>query len=162
MSITFEADTRNLTAHMERWPPLLRAALRPKITEIMRELLSRVHALEPTRSGALRDLTRMYVDDNEDSITGKVKVLAKSGRRHNVAAAALEFGAHRRTIVRAYSERRDMVFGHRVTERPITVQAYARVPNIAAHRFMRGPFEAMQPRIREELEKTVAETLKKP
>jgi hypothetical protein len=147
LGITVEVDDRRLMLHLENLPMMLRSNLRVAITKLTDELLAQVRATEPRRTGRLQNLTRSYVDEHEDSVTGRVKVLG-GGSAHNIAAAALEYGAHAAVSVKA--SRRE----------GIAVRAYERHANIAARRFLRGPGEAMRARALAELEKAVNDAVK--
>jgi hypothetical protein len=144
---TVTVDDRNLMLHLEQLPMALRTKLRPTIVALTAELLARVRASEPRRTGQLQNLTRSFIDEREDSIRGRVRVLSPAGRGHNVAAAALEYGAHRAVSVRA--SRRE----------GIAVRAYQRHANIAARRFLRGPAEAMREKALTEIRAAVDEAV---
>ena len=140
---TMTVDDRNLLLHIDALPLALRTRLRTTITSLTNELLTRVLAVEPRRTGRLKSLTRSFVDEKEDNIRGRVKVLG-GGQAHNIAAAALEYGAHSSVSVKA-SQR----------DRSIAVRAYERQANIAARRFLRNPAAEMRERAMGELQKAV-------
>jgi hypothetical protein len=144
---TVQVDDRRVLLHFAKLPMALRSNLRPVITRLTSELLGQVRAAEPTRTGQLRSLTRAFVDDSENFVRGRVRVLGGPGQPHNIAAAALEYGAHRQFEVRAY--RRDA----------IAVSAYQRRANIAAVRFLRGPAERMREHALAELEAAVTKSI---
>jgi hypothetical protein len=152
---SIETDATKLLAHFEQFPPRLRENLRKTITVLTTELLTRVRAAEPVRTGLLRASTRMYVDSTEEYVRGRVRILA-TGRTSRLGAAfgALEYGAHRRFDVRAYARR------------GIAVRAYERTANIQARRFLRGSLAAMSEQaltaINETVDKSIAQTNARP
>lgn len=158
-----EADERKIELHLMELPRRLRAKLRPAITELTKELLARVRASEPVRTGRLRQSTQSFIDEREDRIVGRVRVLAEYGRakgasRHNEAAAALEYGAHRSVMVREHSSHETHVFNRASAGTLVMVEAYTRRANISARRFLRDPAAAMRPRAMAELQRIVDET----
>jgi hypothetical protein len=145
---TIEVDDRRLMLHLDQLPMALRTKLRPTIVALTAELLARVRSMEPRRTGQLQNLTRSYVDEHEDSIRGRVRVLAPSGQAFNIAAAALEYGARRGTSVKAYQRQ------------GVAVRAYERRASIiVARRFLRGPAEAMRERALTEIRAVVDEAV---
>ncbi len=146
INLVIDSNDRTLALHFDQLPDVLRDKLRVKIAELTQILLAQVKAREPRRTGRLQSLTRSYVDTREDFVRGRVTILGGAAR-HNVAAAALEYGAHRAFTVR--SHRRGSA----------RVSAYRRRANIDAQRFLRGPAAAILPRARLELEAVVAAAL---
>lgn len=157
---------RQLFAHLESLPAEVEERLTPTIASLTRQLLMRVHAAEPFRTGALRASTRSFLDAQPGSVRGKVRVLmSPTGSRrgkglsvHNVAAAALEYGVHSRFEVRAHRMRLSHVF-----KRPhagfVIVNAYYRRVNIKARRFLRDPFEQIRPQAEAEIRRKLDEPL---
>jgi hypothetical protein len=144
---TIEVDDRNLMLHLEQLPMALKSKLRPTIVALTNVLLARVRASEPRRTGRLQNLTRSYVNEREDFIGGRVRVLG-GGQAHNIAAAALEYGVKRQAVsVPAY--RRES----------IAVRAYERHTQIAARRFLRNPAAAMRERALTEISAAVDEAV---
>ena len=80
-------DTR-LRLRLESMPKQLQKRLQQTIGRLTRELLHKVEAREPVRTGRLRSLTEAYVDTNDIKmfVRGRVRVLRS--REHNTAAAA--------------------------------------------------------------------------
>jgi hypothetical protein len=144
---TVDVDDRYLTLHLDQLPMALKSKLRPVITKLTNELLGRVRSMEPRHTGLLQSLTRSYVDETEDYVRGRVRILAPSGQAHNIAAAALEYGAHKLFIVSAYRRR------------TIAVRAYERHARIAARRFLRDPAAAMRERALGEIRAAVDEAI---
>jgi hypothetical protein len=140
-------DERRLLLHLDQVPTRLHTALRPVITSLTDELLRRIHAAEPVRSGRLRRETQSFVDETPSKIVGMVKVVGPGGKASgsHEAAAALEYGAHRRFSVRAHAMHETHVFGRASGRTLVMVEEYTRRANIAARRFIRGPATALRP-----------------
>jgi hypothetical protein len=147
---TVKTDDRRLVLQFERLPLTLKTNLTTTITTLTDQLRLRVRAAEPRRTGRLQLETRSFVDVSETAVRGRVRVLGPSGAGPNIAAAALEYGAHQRFQVRAYQR----------AGGSIAVSAYTRRANIAARRFLRGPAEAMHARILAELTAAVDQSVK--
>jgi hypothetical protein len=150
MTVTVKPeDERKLYLHLDELPSKLRTALRPAITHLTNELLRAIHAREPVRTGRLRAETQAFVDEHEDRIIGRVRVVAPPGKRggSHEAAAALEYGAHRSFMVRGHTERRDSSL--------VMIREYRRRADITARRFMGDPATAMRPRALAELKQAI-------
>jgi hypothetical protein len=126
-------------AHLENLPQTIRQALRPKITALTDELLAEVHAAEPRRTGRLVAATQAFVDEGENYIRGRVRVVGSRSNIHAIAAV-LEYGGHRALEVRPYQRRTGPVKG------------YQRRENITEQRFLRGPEAGIQKRALAEIE----------
>jgi hypothetical protein len=150
---------RTITAHFEQFSRRLRTGLHQAIAQLTDELLARVRGAEPYRTGKLRSATQAFVHDDEDSVRGIVTVVSEAGK-YNVAAAALEYGAHRITRVRAHQQHLSHLFDRAIDARLVSVRGYTRHPNIQAVRFLRDPAQAMRPRIEAEIQRVVAESVK--
>jgi len=137
-----ESDTGRIIARLDQLPQELRARLRGVITQLTNELLARVEAAEPVRTGTLRAQTHAYVDEGPTWLRGRVRVLRSGRRNYGAIAGALEYGApgrRRSGAVRVRGYRRSGA----------TVRAYQRrQPHIKAMRFLRGPAAAQLPRAR--------------
>ena len=144
-------DTR-LRARLESLPDKLRRRLVTTIGRLTNELLHKVEAREPVRTGRLRALTNAYVDDNriKQFVRGRVRVLRS--REHNTAAAAgaLEYGS----TGKAYPVKGYMRRGERGRFKS-RVRGYQRVGGITEMRFLRGPAAAMLPKARAELRRVL-------
>jgi hypothetical protein len=143
-----EVNANRLVLRLEQLPTVLRQRLKSKIGELTQELLRKVEAREPVRTGRLRRLTHAYVDENvaKNFVRGRVRVLRT--RDHNTAGAAgaLEYGSTgKRFAVRGYRSRGGQV------------SAYQRRGGIQAQRFLRGPAAIMIPRARLELQRVLQE-----
>lgn len=142
IDVRIDANDTRLRLRLDALPKELQRQLEAKIRELTTELLHKVEAREPVRTGRLRRLTEMYVDRNEAKqfVRGRVRVLRT--RDHNTAGAAgaLEYGSTgKRYAVRGY------------TRRGSPVQGYMRKGGITAQRFLRTPAAAMIPKARAEL-----------
>jgi len=137
-----ESDTGRILARLDQFPQALRVRLRDVITQLTNELLRKVEAAEPVRTGTLRHQTHAYVDEGPTWIRGRVRVLRNGPRNYGAIAGALEYGGpgtKRRGMVKVRAYRRDGA----------TVRAYERrQPHIKAMRFLRGPARAQLPRAR--------------
>lgn len=158
-------DERRIELHLEELPSRLMTRMKPVITELTNELLRRIHAAEPVRTGRLRQSTQAFVDEHPDRITGRVRVVtgrglgAVRGSTHE-AYAALEYGAHRSFVVHQHEEHLSHVFRRRADNHLVMVQAYTRRANITAQRFMRGPATAMRARVLAEFQRVIDEEAK--
>lgn len=138
-------ETR-LRVRFDEFPKKLQNKLEQTIRGLTNELLAKVEAREPVRTGRLRRLTHAYIDRNNVKmfVRGRVRVLRS--RQHNTAAAAgaLEYGSTgKRFAVRGYTRR----------GRPVS--GYARVGGITEMRFLRGPAAIMLPKARAELQRVI-------
>lgn len=154
-----EEDERKIAVHLDELPRRLRSALRPIITELTDRLLGAVHAAEPMRTGRLRAATKAFVDEKDDRISGKVRVVAEGGRGSGTheAAAALEYGAHRSVLVSEHTERLTAKLSRSQAGGLVMVESYVRRANIMARRFMRDPATAMRPEAMAALQRVIAE-----
>jgi hypothetical protein len=144
---------RSLSLRFDEFPRKLHDRFLAKVREITARLADAVRADAPHgKTGKLANsvVERVY-DDGPARIKGRVTV-----SRDFAKAAALEYGAHKRTKVSAHAMRLDHVFANRLAA-PLTVAvgAYSRTPNIEATRFMRGPLAAAEAEIAEELRAVV-------
>jgi len=140
-----------LRVRLESMPKQLQKRLTQTIGRLTNELVHKVEAREPVRTGRLRSLTQAYVDTNQIKmfVRGRVRVLRT--RQHNTAAAAgaLEYGSTgKKFAVKGYMRRGSHVRG------------YQRVGGITEMRFLRGPAAAMLPKARAELRRVLQEMLK--
>jgi hypothetical protein len=152
-----DVDDRAVKLRLEELPSRLRSRLRPVIARLTEQLLGQVRAAEPVRTGKLRAATQAFVDDKENFVRGRVRVLAVPGRggSHNIAAAALEYGAHRLVHVKQHETHIDTIFGRASARQLAIVDAYTRRANITAERFLRGPAATLRPAAIAALERAV-------
>jgi hypothetical protein len=141
-------------------PAKLQKRVKAEITSITREILGRVKAAEPVRTGRLRRQTVSFIDEKPNWVRGRVRIW--DARTHSTAAAggALEYGAHRRFEVRSHSAKRTQAFGKPIKRTKVTIPAYQRRANIQAMRFMRGPAAALMPRARERLREVIGDEIR--
>ena len=94
LNVSIESNANRLALHFEQLPDALKRQLEITITKYTHQLLSRVRAAEPVRTGRLRAATREFVDVRKDFVRGRVRILP-TGRAQSIAAAfgALEYGA---------------------------------------------------------------------
>jgi hypothetical protein len=148
VDVRIEVSDTRVQLMFDQLPKTLQANLKVKIDALTAELLAKVRAGEPHRTGRLMQETRRFVDEREDWVRGRVRVLGPGGRGHAIAAAALEYGAHRAFPVKGYSRRGGTA-----------VSGYDRHANIAARRFLRGAAEGMRAKVLAELQQAIAETV---
>lgn len=137
---------RRASLVFEEFPQRAHAALLARIADLTEALEEAVVASEPRRTGRLAEETDSSVKDLPERITGRVSITAEFGK-----AAALEYGAHGTTNVQAHEARLDHVFGKLIPGTTVSVGAHTRRLNIAEHRYLRGPLEAMRDEIIEGL-----------
>jgi hypothetical protein len=153
-NITIDSNLNKLVLHFDRMPDAIKQKLEVTITRLTMQLLSRVKAAEPVRTGRLRAATRSFVDVRQDFVRGRVRILP-TGKAQRLGAAfgALEYGApgHLRSgPVPVHGYRRSSG----------AVAAYQRRrPHIRARRFLRGPLAAMRPRIMAELSEAIGQAI---
>jgi hypothetical protein len=142
--IDFKIDVVNgdrLQLRLNEFPRKVQRQLKQTIGSLVRELLTRVHAAEPVRTGALRRATRAFVDEGLRGgapwVRGRVRVSRESGLGPRFGA--LEYGGPGRrggpVQVRAYSRAGVRVSSYR-----------RRRPTIKEMRFLRGPAQAQRAR----------------
>jgi hypothetical protein len=160
MSFTIDVDDRQTMVRLKGLPIAVRAKLLPTIRELTKTLLGRVRAAEPERTGTLRRATQSSVSQGRDFIRGRVSVLPRPGKQaRNVvaAAAALEYGVNATFSVRSHRARLSHVFGRRVNNRFIIVDAYKRKVRTPPRRFLRDSLAAMRPQVTAAIERAIAE-----
>lgn len=143
---------RETSLRFDRFPSKLTARLEEKIRELTELLDERIEAVTPKKTGLLRsEITpKVYTGDNGDRVAGYVSVFAASGRTQEYAkAATLEYGSNKTRKLAARLARPTKRLEKRMAKRA----------HIEAFRYLRGPFEEMQPEIQAGLEETVAETV---
>ncbi len=144
-------DASRVLVQLNTLPKALQRKIKTKITELTNQLLPRVIAREPIRTGRLRRLTHAYVDENPIKMFVRGRVRVVRTRNHNTAAAAgaLEYGS---------TGQRFEVKGH--SRRGFAVRGYERAGGISAQRFLRGPAAAWLPRARAELIQVIRDSFK--
>lgn len=150
IGLLVDFDDTRLLARLDALPPELQDKLRPAIERLTAEMLDRVQAAEPYRTGALREATRSFVDQRDNMLRGRVRALAEpGGPAHNVKAGALEYGAHGDVAVRAYER-----------DAGVAVEAYHRDVNVAAYAFLRDAVADVQSEFEAEIERAIADLAK--
>lgn len=131
---------RQAGVRFDQIPDELYAALQTEIESLTERLFALIEEATPKRTGKLKASERIRIFADKQHIKGEVSIAGDFAK-----AAALEYGAHRATRVRAHAMRLDHVWANRL-DAPISalVDAYTRTPNIEAVRFERGPLAAMQ------------------
>jgi hypothetical protein len=143
------AGDRQAGLRFEDFPDHLHDELRGEIDALSHELLSRIEALVPEKSGTLRSQVRLRMFDQEDRIRGYIDIDGRKGSTDYAKAGALEYGSRGKpTKVSAHQMKLDHFWAHRLASPTnVLVDAYSRTPTIAEHSFMRGPLAAMRPEI---------------
>jgi hypothetical protein len=142
-----KVDDTRVQLMLDQFPKKLQANIAARLDVLTTELQAKVRAAEPHRTGRLQAETKRFVDQRENWVRGRVRVLGPGGRGHNVAAAALEYGAHRSFPVRGYRRGGG------------SVVAYRRHANIAERRFLRGAAVGMRAKVLAELQQAIADTI---
>ena len=147
---------RQAGLRFEKFPSELLADLRAEIDSLTNELRGRVATAIPTRSGELRSSLHDELIDGDDKVTGRVTV-AKGNQALHKKAAALEYGSKgKKRPVRQHKMRLGHYWDEKLAApRTVIVKAFQRTPNVKAHKFLRGPMEAMRPTILARLNKVV-------
>lgn len=147
------AGDRQVGLRFEEFPDALHAELLALIGgQLGPELETLVEAATPDRTGRLRGEEGLRVFDDPQSIKAQVSVTAEFAK-----AAALEYGAHRSTNVKAHSMRLDHAWSRRFNAPlSVLVSAYTRTPDIDEVDFLRGPLAAMAPEAIARMEDVVA------
>jgi hypothetical protein len=150
-----ESGSGALKLRLDQLPRKIQRRLKTEIGRLTNQLLSRVEAREPTRTGTLRQQTVAFVDERAGWVRGRVRVLRdEGGSNYGRIAGALEYGApgkRRRGPVPVAAHRRENV----------RVRAHTRRrPRIQAMRFLRGPAAAMRPRARAALMAIINEAVR--
>jgi hypothetical protein len=147
INFNVKLDDTRVKLMFDQLPQKLQANIVRRMEPLMAEIQAKVRAGEPHRTGRLQAETRRFLDQRENWVRGRVRILGPGGRGHNVAAAALEYGAHSTFPVRGYRRR-----GH-------PVAGYRRRANIAERRFLRNAAEGMRGKVLAELRQAVADTI---
>lgn len=140
---------RQTGLRFETFPDALRDELRGEIDSLSHELLARIEAVIPEKTGKLRSQVRLRMFDEDNRIKGYIDIAGEKGSTDYAKAGALEYGSRGRPVeVAAHSMRLDHFWHHKLNA-PITVltEASKRTPTIEEHGFMRGPLAAMRPEI---------------
>lgn len=142
------AGTRRVGLRFDEFPDQLRDDFVREITSLSAELLVRIEAVTPDRTGKLRSQETVHVFNDPNQVKGNVFVAGVKGSQDFAKAGAEEYGAHRATQVKAHSMSLDHHWSEKLAA-PMTVlvRAYSRTPDIAEAAFLRGPLAAMGPEV---------------
>ena len=105
-------DTR-IQLMLDQLPAKLQANLAKRIDALTVEAQAKMRAAEPHRTGRLQAETKRFVDERENWVRGRVRILGPGGRGHNIAAAALEYGSHKSIPVKGYRRGGSTVVAYR-------------------------------------------------
>jgi hypothetical protein len=155
------AGARQVGLRFETFPDALYEDLRKEVDALSVELLARIEAATPSRSGALRSQERLRLFTDKTRITGYVDIAAGSDSYAYAKAGTLEYGAGpggRRNPAKVASH--EMRLDHHWSAKldapeTVIVKAHSRPVNIAEVAFERGPLAAMQPEITSRLNAVV-------
>jgi hypothetical protein len=148
---------RETSLRFDKFPSKLTARLEQKIRDLTEMLDERIEAVTPKKTGLLRsEITpKVYTGDNGDRVAGYVSVFAGDRAKEYAKAATLEYGTDKpRRIPDHGGVFRKLGRGQKRIESRLT-----RPARTIAFRFLRQPFEQMQPEIIAGLEEAVAETV---
>lgn len=120
-------------------------------------LESRVRGAAPVRTGRLRSEIKGAVSDSNRRITGSVSVKARGPEYGK--AAALEYGAHGTTSVKAHEEALTHIFSRFVAPVEVMVARHQRRLNIGEVDYLHGPFDSMREEIIDETAAAVGEAI---
>lgn len=135
-------DNGRVKLRLDEFPKKVQQRLKQTIGTLVRELLTRVEAAEPMRTGALRRATQAFVDEGISRggpwVRGRVRVTRESGL--GARFGALEYGA-------PGTRRRGAVPVRGYSRAGVRVSSYSRRrPNIKEMRFLRGPARSQRAR----------------
>jgi hypothetical protein len=153
------ASERRTLVQFEQFPERLRAAIRQRLEGLTEELKARIEAREPEDKGKLRSETTSRIFNDPNKVVGAVFIEGGLPKAEYGKAAALEYGAHSTTTVRAHLERRTRIFGRFVAPMRVAIEQHSRRVNIEADRFLRGGIEEMREQVLDELHAAIEEAL---
>lgn len=158
IGVVIEGD-RQVALKFEQFPAQCHDALLSRITSLTEILEARVAAAVPVKTGKLRSEVTSQVYDDQTSISGRVTIDGDSANEY-AKAGALEWGAHNSTKVAAHNARLDHIFSRRLSAPiDVMVEAHSRQLDIVAVKFLRGPFQADEQAIADQLQQAVDETI---
>lgn len=140
---------RDVALRIEKFPDALHKRMRGAIERLTARLFAAVQP--PRKTGRLASEKRMTIDETPDAVRGRVTFAATGTEAAKIAA--LEYGAHN-PIKGGVSEHKrslDHLWSLAISPMEVIVDRYNRTPNIAEHRFLRGPLAAMQDDAKREL-----------
>lgn len=146
---------RRAVLRFEQFPAKAHDRLLATLESLKDRLVAAVRAEEPKHTGRLEEETGGRVYDHGSRIAAVVGVRAYT-KSDALKAAALEYGSHKALTVRAHQARLSHLFSRAIAPITVTVSDHSRTPDIAPHRFLRGPLEAMRADAQAEMEAAVA------
>lgn len=148
---------RQVGLRFDEFPDALYDALKDEINTLANELLARVQAATPVKTGRLRSEERVRLFTDPSRISGYVDIAGEKGSQDIPKAVALEYGAGAATKVRTHAMLLDHHWSLKLAEpQAVIVRAYTRTADIAEVAFERGPLAQMQPEIVARLNAVVA------
>lgn len=150
---------REIALKLEALPDRLRERATAHMETAMSRLEAAVRGAMPgdraasRRTGHLSAGLRHFVSNFPERVVGYVgfpKGVFPNKADYG-AIAALEYGAHGRTEVRAHSARLDHIFARFVGPLTVMIAEHSRQVNIAERRFLRDPFAEQLPAIEAEM-----------
>jgi hypothetical protein len=148
---------REAVAHLEGLPKEIRGSLRARIQKLTDQLLSRVQALAPEKTGDLKNEIVSKVTDSPGRIKGVVTLASGLSQSEYRKAAALEYGSHKNIAVRAHSRTISQAFGRTISPVAADIRAYDRVANVDARIYLRGGLAEMEAEVVTELTEAINE-----
>lgn len=138
---------RTTVLRFESFPAKAHDRLLATLTEIEARLEAAVLADEPSKTGALRQLTGGRVYDHGNRIAAVVGVNVKAAGNVSDAAqkaTALEYGSHGNLSVRVHFAMLNHLWSRAISPIQVMVGQHFRQADIEARRFLRDPIEAMR------------------
>jgi hypothetical protein len=153
---------REVGLRFDAFPDNIYEALSIEVNALATELLARVQAATPSLTGKLRSQERLRLFKDKNRISGYVDIAGTAGSQDFAKAAAIEYGAHKRTTVSAHSMKLDHAWDKMLSApMDVIVGAYDRTPNIAESAYERGPLDEMGPEIIDRLNAVVEQAVAK-
>jgi hypothetical protein len=145
---------RELSLRFEAFPQLAHDKIQERITQLTAALEARIEEAAPVLTGLLRsEVTERIYGDSKSRIAGYVQIYAPQNPKEYAKAATLEYGTDKPRRIPDHGG----VF-HRLGKGQKAIESRLTKPvHIQAFRYLRGPFEDMQPEIRASLEEALAE-----
>lgn len=148
----------------EQFPNDLRAALRGEIEALGREAFGQVAARVPRATGRLASQERLSIWEGPEFISARVDFDGAGAESNDHRkAGALEYGSRGKPIpIRAHQRRITTAWGKRLTA-PLDrlVEAYERVPHVAARDFVRDVTAKMRGEALDRLEAVASQAVDK-
>lgn len=148
-----KVDDRSVRLRLDAMPDQVKEALRSIAQTLDNELLSRVQANTPVRTGRLRSSFRGHVRVSKTRVTGTVDI-DKSIKGERGIGAIIEYGAHRPSHEILPDVRQALKFMGSAGE---TFAAHVQAPasDVQAYSMLRGALDEMEPEIVADMERAV-------